>query len=73
MVGEGEGEADDDGDGDGEDTAQMSASRMFGGGPWELPESPVPQLQPSRSPSEIEADAAPVDAHDHPSSPLPCQ
>ena len=44
---------------------------LAGGAGCVAPEAPVPQLQPSRSPSPIDAEPAPVVAHNHPSSPLP--
>jgi hypothetical protein len=52
---------------------QRSSAVRAGGRSCVAPESPVPQTQPSMSPSPIRAEPAPVDAHVHPPAPSPCQ
>jgi hypothetical protein len=79
------GERDGDGEGDGlgvvgggdegggVPSVQTSFRPMGGGATWVPPESPVPQVHPSISPSEIDADPAPTFDHVQPFPPSQCQ
>jgi hypothetical protein len=62
----------DDGSGDG-DGVQTSSIPSVGGASCVAGVSPIPHTQPSRSPSPMRADPAPVDAHVQPPDPSPCQ